>query len=250
MGILSRLLGFRWSLYLTHSNSIEYAILGDTPMQLLGYVVDFFKNGPPRKPWEIRLNFNKTHESVHVLAEHITDSGIPRGVLTDELRRIDPKQGRAWRAVVFVNAQKKAAPASEFFDALRLAFDRPADDHGDDEGHFENAVVIYSKVRDVSAEDAARVLRPMSPGLRDTVLAAAVTQKGQELSDQLRYREGGPQLLKDVAKQAEDALTSRGFRQVDGFCHILWAEMQGILLEEYGITWHSPADMNPDIQYS
>tara|TARA_B100000315_G_C14395764_1_gene504145 strand:- start:641 stop:853 length:213 start_codon:yes stop_codon:yes gene_type:complete len=32
-----------------------------------------------------------------------------------------------------------------------------------------------------------------------------------------------------------------------GFCHRHWEEKKRILKETYGISWKSPADMNPEI---
>jgi hypothetical protein len=34
-----------------------------------------------------------------------------------------------------------------------------------------------------------------------------------------------------------------------GLCHGQWAAMKRILRERHGITWRSPADMNPDVLF-
>lgn len=34
-----------------------------------------------------------------------------------------------------------------------------------------------------------------------------------------------------------------------GSCHTLWSLQKTILKEKYGITWYSPAELNPDIKY-
>jgi hypothetical protein len=34
-----------------------------------------------------------------------------------------------------------------------------------------------------------------------------------------------------------------------GSCHRFWALKKQILKEKYGITWYSPAELNPDIKY-
>lgn len=31
-----------------------------------------------------------------------------------------------------------------------------------------------------------------------------------------------------------------------GVCHLIWAEQQRILLERFGITWFTPAQITPD----
>ena len=34
-----------------------------------------------------------------------------------------------------------------------------------------------------------------------------------------------------------------------GSCHTIWALKKRILKEKYGITWYSPAELNPEIKY-
>ena len=34
-----------------------------------------------------------------------------------------------------------------------------------------------------------------------------------------------------------------------GCCHTIWALQKRILKEKYGITWYTPAELNPDIKY-
>jgi hypothetical protein len=34
-----------------------------------------------------------------------------------------------------------------------------------------------------------------------------------------------------------------------GFCHLLWATQKQILIQKYGIDWHTPAEMNQDIMF-
>lgn len=34
-----------------------------------------------------------------------------------------------------------------------------------------------------------------------------------------------------------------------GSCHTLWALQKHILKEKYGITWYTPAELNPDIKF-
>ncbi len=59
----------------------------------------------------------------------------------------------------------------------------------------------------------------------------------------------GP-LLKSVGEQADRELTSDGVSCREfGFCHWRWAVMKQILLEQHGIVWRSPAEMNPHICY-
>lgn len=41
---------------------------------------------------------------------------------------------------------------------------------------------------------------------------------------------------------------ARLFMQL-GSCHWIWAMKKSILHEKYGITWYSPAELNPDVIY-
>ena len=34
-----------------------------------------------------------------------------------------------------------------------------------------------------------------------------------------------------------------------GSCHTLWALQKRILKEKYGITWYTPAELNPDVKF-
>ena len=51
-------------------------------------------------------------------------------------------------------------------------------------------------------------------------------------------------LLKRVEKEAASRTEARGIVGF-GSCHAVWAEMKAILTDEHGISWRSPADMNP-----
>ena len=50
-------------------------------------------------------------------------------------------------------------------------------------------------------------------------------------------------LLPDDPEQAAQV-----FMQL-GSCHRLWDMQKTILKEKYGITWYSPAELNPEIKY-
>jgi hypothetical protein len=34
-----------------------------------------------------------------------------------------------------------------------------------------------------------------------------------------------------------------------GSCHTLWSLQKQILKEKYGITWYTPAELNPDVKF-
>ena len=50
-------------------------------------------------------------------------------------------------------------------------------------------------------------------------------------------------LMPDYPEQAAQV-----FMQL-GSCHRIWALQKRILKEEYGITWYSPSELNPDIKF-
>ena len=49
--------------------------------------------------------------------------------------------------------------------------------------------------------------------------------------------------LPDNPERAADVLCQLGS------CHRLWAIQKSILKEKYGITWYTPAELNPEIKY-
>lgn len=50
-------------------------------------------------------------------------------------------------------------------------------------------------------------------------------------------------------KEAEAELVARGQPRIYGYCHALWVVKKRILKEKYGITWRTPAEMNPDVMF-
>jgi hypothetical protein len=34
-----------------------------------------------------------------------------------------------------------------------------------------------------------------------------------------------------------------------GCCHTIWSLQKRILKEKYGITWYTPAELNPDVKF-
>ena len=60
----------------------------------------------------------------------------------------------------------------------------------------------------------------------------------------IRERVGEAQrLLSENPAQAADLISQLGD------CHKLWAMQKFILKEKYGITWYTPAELNPEIKY-
>lgn len=54
-------------------------------------------------------------------------------------------------------------------------------------------------------------------------------------------------IAEELEKKIDEALKDTPKRF--GFCHWYWATKRRILMEDYGITWYSPAECNPDIMY-
>ena len=54
--------------------------------------------------------------------------------------------------------------------------------------------------------------------------------------------------IKVAEKEAEAAVkhVKKGQR---GYCHAFWSAKQRVLREKYGISWQSPADLNPRIKF-
>ena len=60
-----------------------------------------------------------------------------------------------------------------------------------------------------------------------------------------------PSFLIDTAKSYlphDPAHAAEVLSQI-GCCHRLWAIQKHILKEKYGITWYTPAELNPEIKY-
>jgi hypothetical protein len=54
-------------------------------------------------------------------------------------------------------------------------------------------------------------------------------------------------LLQKANQEAEEELKNEPRKL--GFCHQFWGTKKHILWEKYGITWRSPADLNPEIAF-
>ena len=66
--------------------------------------------------------------------------------------------------------------------------------------------------------------------------------KSQRESTEKKLNEA-KRLMPDYPEQAAQV-----FMQL-GSCHRLWTMQKKILKEKYGITWYTPAELNPDIKF-
>lgn len=96
MGLLNKLLGFRWSLYIVRDEkNIAYAMHENSVMRIAGYAMGYFAEGAkPVAPWSLYLNFNQAHKTIRLEPHHFTADGenlTPK--LLAEIEAIDP----GWR---------------------------------------------------------------------------------------------------------------------------------------------------------
>lgn len=93
-GLLNKLFGFRWSLYVCRDGkNLRYAMHEHSVIRMLGYVMNEYKDhGNPKPPWSIWLNFNKTNTAFELRREHFTPDGeyLSPKLLT-QIESIDPK---------------------------------------------------------------------------------------------------------------------------------------------------------------
>jgi hypothetical protein len=96
MGILNRIFGYRWSLYVVRDGQqLAYAMHEHSVVRMVGYVMGYFADGGrPVPPWSLVLNFNHSHRTIPLRPEHFTpDGNNVTPVLIHEIEQIDP----AWR---------------------------------------------------------------------------------------------------------------------------------------------------------
>lgn len=96
MGLLNKLLGFRWSLYVVRDgNNVAYAMHENSVIRLAGYTMSYFAEGArPVAPWSLCLNFNRTHETIKLQPHHFTADGENIApALISAVEAIDP----GWR---------------------------------------------------------------------------------------------------------------------------------------------------------
>lgn len=110
MGLLNKLFGFRWSLYIVRNeNELLYAMHENSVFRIAGYCMPYFVNGgKPVSPWGLYLNFNKKNKSFKLKPEHFTADGED---FTDSLIRqietIDPGYRVKGGEPIFINTQTK-----------------------------------------------------------------------------------------------------------------------------------------------
>jgi hypothetical protein len=56
-------------------------------------------------------------------------------------------------------------------------------------------------------------------------------------------------VLDRAGLEAEQELAAQGITPEFGYCHSYWPVKKRILMEKYGITWRTPAEMNPNVAF-
>ena len=147
MSILTKLIGFRWSLYIVQNEKqLAYAMHENSVMRLVGYVVAHFAGGrEPVAPWSLHLNFNQSHKTIQLRSDHFTTDGENiTQVLIREIESIDP----GWRVKGGEPVFEEAATKK------RLKISEHAPGQIDIEAMFRNidkprAVTFYSVMDEV-----------------------------------------------------------------------------------------------------
>jgi hypothetical protein len=117
MGLLNKLLGYRWSLYVVRNeNELIYAMHEHSVIELIDWVmVKYFENGlSPVEPWSLYLNFNKNHKKIKLMPQHFSGLKIS-DELMDTISAIDPGWDvKAGKPVFMEAATKKVLKISEY----------------------------------------------------------------------------------------------------------------------------------------
>ena len=92
MGLLNKFFGYRWSLYVLKNDELHYAMHNDSVIRIIGYIMGYFeRNGNPKPPWTLRLNFNKDHNSIILNKNSFNENyDFPSKELMDQIKNIDP----------------------------------------------------------------------------------------------------------------------------------------------------------------
>ena len=116
MGVLNKLFGYRWSLYVVQNgNQIAFAMHENSVFRMTGYVMSYFAHGAvPVAPWSLVLNFNKSHTTIVLGPEHFTnDGGNITRKLKEQVEAIDPGWDVRHQEPIFEQAvTKKRLPIS------------------------------------------------------------------------------------------------------------------------------------------
>lgn len=103
----------------------------------------------------------------------------------------------------------------------------------------------YAQATGTDLETAEGCLLEMEPALQRRVLRAAACQQGL-LNDPIEDEPGMREVLAKASEEGEMRLLALGRGRDKGYCRELWRAMKDILSERFGVSWYSPAEMNPN----
>lgn len=97
--------------------------------------------------------------------------------------------------------------------------------------HIEEDIRFYS--RNIEAADEGRM--------------EDIVPEGCLKTDPVEWTAGWEEVIDEADRKACEALKDvpRGM----GFCHAYWIELGNVLERDYGISWQSPASMNPETMF-
>jgi len=161
-------------------------------------------------------------------------------ILSELAKELEVTNLAVWNSIENLGKGRKVHPKLVLSDeeaaALRLAFRRKFDVAKD--------VINQQYVNDVKLADKI-ILRKKS--LTAKMMEAIKTQGCQLIYDPIEYDPKFSEVIQAAQSEAVSVVESSGNVRVLGRCQYIWWEQERILKEKHGITWFSPAQMNPDI---
>lgn len=115
MGLLNKLFGARWSLYVCkYDKQLEYVMHGNCALGILSDLVPYYESGKtPVYPWSLYMNFNKKNQSFKIEQSHFkSSSSYSMNMFSNELinmiESMDPGNCNNFSdPIVFINAKTK-----------------------------------------------------------------------------------------------------------------------------------------------
>jgi hypothetical protein len=108
-------------------------------------------------------------------------------------------------------------------------------------------LIAFHKATGCPLAEARRVLMSVEQELRERILIAAKSEVCQYtgLADPIEQDPLIRRKVRQAGRRAGGLITTEGI----GRCHAVWEKQAEILLDEHGIKWYSPAQMNPWIEF-
>lgn len=89
--LINKWFGYRWSLYIAkNGKELQYVANSDSVLPFLGWVESSFKEGNPKEPWSVYLNYNKNHTAILLDTKYFLNKGISDDLIS-QIKKLDPK---------------------------------------------------------------------------------------------------------------------------------------------------------------